>query len=470
MPDSDLLELVAGKSEDLGVEYKAWMDTSLPEVRAKLARHIAALANHGGGYLIIGVDDTTRLPQGATALDAPLFSQDAISGIVKRYLDPRIPIRVDQVEHAGANYPVVIVPSHGARPVIAVADGPQDDKGRSVGIRQGAIYIRAAGSESVQIQHADDWNALLERCLSHRSDLLGKILRQSIAQSSQPSPRSRELLLAAIEATAPDFATQTAALAALVGPADQDRVHAAGRQFCSLGYLLLDAEGGPMEIENLRSVNDRVAVAMHRYAYSGWSSFLPLTTPERAPQIRTGSLLGTDHSYVEGMRLEKTGLLASAFDYWRVYDCGIAMTVESYHEDYAALRSGGPPHLTALQILVKVHSLLAHARLLGQEIPGIHLVVIRMDWRGLSGRMLMWDDAHVVSPVKVTDDRFVKTLTLSWADLRDDYFAALRRVALPIFNLFANAGWLEPDTWLTRELVEREFAKLRVAGMRLFDE
>lgn len=60
MPSSDLSELVAGKSEDLGVEYKAWMDTSQPEVRAKLARHIAALSNHGGGYLIFGVDDTTR--------------------------------------------------------------------------------------------------------------------------------------------------------------------------------------------------------------------------------------------------------------------------------------------------------------------------------------------------------------------------------------------------------------------------
>jgi hypothetical protein len=40
MPSSDLSELIAGKSEDLGVEYKAWMDTSQPEVRAKLARHL----------------------------------------------------------------------------------------------------------------------------------------------------------------------------------------------------------------------------------------------------------------------------------------------------------------------------------------------------------------------------------------------------------------------------------------------
>src|SRR5260370_14409827 len=97
MPESDLSELVAGRSEDRGVEYKAWMDTSQPEVRAKLARHIAALANHGGGYLIFGVDDKTRQPQGATELDAVLFRQDGISPIVEGYFRPRLPIPVDHV-------------------------------------------------------------------------------------------------------------------------------------------------------------------------------------------------------------------------------------------------------------------------------------------------------------------------------------------------------------------------------------
>ena len=46
---SDLDFLLTGKSEDLGIEYKSWVDTSVGETRAKLARHIAALANHGGG-------------------------------------------------------------------------------------------------------------------------------------------------------------------------------------------------------------------------------------------------------------------------------------------------------------------------------------------------------------------------------------------------------------------------------------
>jgi hypothetical protein len=41
--------VVAGKSEALDVEYKAWLDTGDPTTRAKLAKHIVALENHGGG-------------------------------------------------------------------------------------------------------------------------------------------------------------------------------------------------------------------------------------------------------------------------------------------------------------------------------------------------------------------------------------------------------------------------------------
>ena len=110
MADSDLAALIAAKSEALEVEYKAWMDTSVAETRANLARHLAALSNHGGGYLIFGVDDKTKVPEGATTLDLKLFGEDAMSTIVKRYLDPRFQCRVEWAEYGGISYPVVIVP------------------------------------------------------------------------------------------------------------------------------------------------------------------------------------------------------------------------------------------------------------------------------------------------------------------------------------------------------------------------
>jgi len=308
MEMTDLSELLSGASEGLSVEYKSWMDTTDAVARANLARHIAALANYGGGYLIFGVDDKSRRPQPATGLDPKFFGQETLSGIIKRYLDPRVQVQIETIEFNGVAYPIVIVPAHGSRPIIAIADGPHVD-GKPRGINLGAIYIRSPGPESVIIRSPDDWNHLLERCLSHRADLLAKILRQSLAKPTRPSPLTNESLIAAIEETAKDFSAQAVALAEKVGPADQARVRNAGSQFCVLSYALMDDEGELIAIENPRTLNSRVSIAMHRYAYDGWSLFLPLSAPERAPQLRTAPLLGTTRTYLEGMRLRNSTVL-----------------------------------------------------------------------------------------------------------------------------------------------------------------
>ena len=389
MPGSDLSELVSGKSEALNVGSKAWMDTTEPATRAKVAKHIAALANHGGGYLIFGVEDRTREPMGEPMLDRSLFSQDAIAGIVKKYLDPRLQVRVEEAEHGGIRYPVAIVPSHGARPVVAVADGPQID-GKPVGIRQGEVYVRAAGPESVPIRSPDDWNALMDRCLAHRADLMGKVVRQAIARPGRPSPTTIGFLSEVSGTTAADFSAQARTLAADVAASDRPRVQAATAAHCALACSLVDGDGEPVELESLRALAGRAAVGMRTYAYDDWALFLPLTVPVRSPQIRTEKTSDGERTYLEGMRLPSIGVLASMLDYWRLYDRGVAVSIQSYREDFIAEKIRAAPYLTVAQTLFRLHSLLTHARLVGEETPGVEQVLVRMDWRGLAGRPLMW--------------------------------------------------------------------------------
>jgi hypothetical protein len=459
MADSDLAALVIAKSEALEVEYKSWMDTSVSETKANLARHLAALSNHGGGYLIFGVDDKTKVPEAATTLDPKLFGEDAISAIVKRYLDPRFQCRVELAESNGVSYPVVIVPSHGARPVIAIADGPADPKNaRPIGIREGTIYIRSAGPESIAIRRPDDWTALLERCLRHRADILANIMRQAMGTSSKPSLAAIDLLKAACRATADSFATQIRDVVAEVAEVDRPRVQQMAHNFAVLGYALLDEDGEPLRLDNIRSLNARADVGMHQYAHIGWSSFLPLHVPERAPQMRTETLLGEDHSYLEGMRIANSDVLTVTFDYWRMYEDGVCCFAESYRDDF----QGRGDRLGVGLCLIKFHSILAHARLVGQEMPAIAKVVIYMEWIGLTGRDLAWDRYSVVSAARVADDRFSKTVTLDWAEVRDDYFEALRKISMAFFNL-----WADPTAWFTRERIEQIFASLH-AQLRLF--
>jgi hypothetical protein len=375
MPGSDLSELVSGKSEDLDVEYKAWMDTSDGATRAKLAKHICALANHGGGYLIFGVDDTSHLPMGETALDRRLFDQDAIAGIVRKYLDPRVQVRVEAAEYESVLYPVLVVPSHGSRPVIAIADGPQENN-RAVGIRQGEIYVRAAGPESVAIRSPDDWNALLDRCLAHRADLMGKVVRQAIARPGRPSPSTIGLLSEVTGATAADFSAQARTLAEVVAASDKSRVLRAAEAHCALPYSLVGSDGEPVELESLRAIVGRAVVGMRRHAYDDWALFLPLTFPERAPQMRSEVTSSGEQSYLEGMRLPSMGPLAVVLDYWRIYDRGIAVSVQSYREDWIVEKIRAAPYIIVAQTLFRLHSLLAHARLVGEETPGVEQVLV----------------------------------------------------------------------------------------------
>ena len=53
----DLTDLVDNPRETLNIELKSWLDLSEGVNKANIARHIAALCNNGGGYLVFGFQD-----------------------------------------------------------------------------------------------------------------------------------------------------------------------------------------------------------------------------------------------------------------------------------------------------------------------------------------------------------------------------------------------------------------------------
>ena len=189
-------------------------------------------------------------------------------------------MRVEEVEHQGVRYPVAIVPSHGARPVVAVADGPQVS-GKVVGIQQGQIYVRAAGPASVPIRSPDDWAALLDRCLAHRADIMSKMMRQAIAKPGKPTPAAVATLAEVVDDVASDFAAQARTLAADVAPQDRDKVSLAASAHSTLAYALVDGDGEPIELGSLRPLAGRAAAGMCEFRGNpaGDSDLMSATVP-----------------------------------------------------------------------------------------------------------------------------------------------------------------------------------------------
>ncbi len=170
-----LQQLLAYPREDLDIEFKCWLDMDNPEHRADIAQAILALANHGGGYIIIGLDETSSELQ--TPLVRPdslrCYDQDAINGIVHKFADPPFHCQVHFVAHpdTAADHPVIIVPGGHKVPIRSKAQGSNNRH-----VQMNCYYIRRPGPKSETIQTAQEWDHLIGRCLrAQRDDLLENI-------------------------------------------------------------------------------------------------------------------------------------------------------------------------------------------------------------------------------------------------------------------------------------------------------
>jgi predicted HTH transcriptional regulator len=79
--------------ETLEFEIKEWLDLSNKEAKKTLAKAIIAMANHGGGYILIGYKDNkddiyTPVPDSE---HRPRYTTDIINNIVESFVEPKLP-------------------------------------------------------------------------------------------------------------------------------------------------------------------------------------------------------------------------------------------------------------------------------------------------------------------------------------------------------------------------------------------
>lgn len=172
-----LLELLRNPAEDLAFEIKDWLDLTDNSHKAKLAQAMIALANHGGGSVLVGFterDDGSFTPGTSRPADLNAFTTDVINEISRTYLNPPIHCTVRQVAHpvTGISFPVINIPGGHLTPVIAKRGGPQGQSSLSAG----RTYIRRAGPCSEEPQSPEEWRDLLDRCVrAGREELIDRI-------------------------------------------------------------------------------------------------------------------------------------------------------------------------------------------------------------------------------------------------------------------------------------------------------
>ncbi|GAI57847.1 unnamed protein product, partial [marine sediment metagenome] len=174
---NQLQQLVTYPQESLEVEIKSWMDLTDNEVKAKLAKHLIALANHGGGYIIFGlkenngfwVPDESNRPTNFNSYD-----QDTVNSIVQKYSEPVFHCTVYYPQRLDNNkeYPVIAVPGGHKVPIKAKRSGPNNNF-----IQENSYYIRRIGPSSDIAQSAQEWDTLIQKVIRNSRDELLSAIR-----------------------------------------------------------------------------------------------------------------------------------------------------------------------------------------------------------------------------------------------------------------------------------------------------
>jgi len=169
MPDTDpaLLDLIRRRREERSIEYKgssgrqpfAWGNDA---VNSRIARTAMAMANIGGGSIVIGMDegDTDRWdPNGVSPEVDAGYQQDDVQVYVNGRADPFVELAVRHVDWEGRRFVIIQISGFRELPVVCTRNGTH--------LREAAIYTRPfAKHETAEIRTQSEMRELLDRAIA----------------------------------------------------------------------------------------------------------------------------------------------------------------------------------------------------------------------------------------------------------------------------------------------------------------
>ncbi len=173
--DGRLILALQQNDETRDVEYKAAMAWNEKDKAAccGVVKDILAMANMGGGLIIIGVDQMDNGSFKPTGLpDHMLGSWETtrVNNFVQRYADPPINTRTRRFSDAGMTFIALDVPPFPSVPHLCMKDYPGE-------LQAFALYVRTANNESAPIKSSADFDAIIERAVRNRSERLLSSIR-----------------------------------------------------------------------------------------------------------------------------------------------------------------------------------------------------------------------------------------------------------------------------------------------------
>ena len=436
----ELQPLITEPREDLDAEYKDWLDlTSNEHHKAKLAKAAIALANHGGGYIVIGFGDKGLISRPRPE-EIPEIIQDSVNAAIRRYAEPRFHCEVHNVPHldTGVLHPVVIVPSTLTVPVMS----RRDCQGA---IAQNRCYIRKPGPESEEPQTSEEWRTLLNRCVRATRDEMLEAIRSIITGSVE----MQNLMPNALD-DLKDYCTAShGRWEELVSGEDDHSPARFPHGYYEMAFSLV----GATPADSLGELQKRLSAA-RRIKLSGWPLFLDIQVPGWAPQPHEDFV----EAWLGGPAYDgRRNGESNHCDFWRASRDGKLYTIRGYFEDERG-NTPGTVVYTTLPILHIGEGLIFASRF-AETFEEVDQIAIHCHFTRLEGRSLCqppWKDYffgdHISGPSRT--DEVILTGQITQQQVHDNLAEVLHPLLQRLyeqFNFFT----------LPFDLVAKELQRLR---------
>ncbi len=439
---ANLQSLLARPHESQDVEVKGWLDLGDHDQRADLAKAILAVANHGGGFVILGLrEDAGQFPPDHNRpSDLSKLTQDDIQNAVEKYLEPAIQCRVNHVEHPDGHgqFPIIAVPGGCRVPIKAKVGSPD---GKLVANR---VYVRRPGPKSEEPQTAAEWDQLFERCIRARRDELLDGIRDLLAGQVPNVETARE--------------TTVDGLANFIEQAElrwAARAHKLPRDTPPLfphGYIAVGvAIDGNFPVQTFPDFMETLRGAVRNH--SGWPPFPILSREVYRPRIVDDAIeawFGPDeHGKFDSPR---------HCDFWRASPDGFLYMRKGFDEDsrYRDMKPGLSFDITTPtrrlgEILLQAHYI---AIAMGAKDAS---VLVQAEWFGLSERQLVSvgnPRRRISGTYRAHQNAHKGTVETSVVALADALPEVVYQVLAPLYTLF--------DFFrLSKRMVEEELREMR---------
>jgi transcriptional regulator with XRE-family HTH domain len=441
-----LLELVDTPREDLAIELKEWLDLSDRVVRANVGRELLGLANHGGGYLVFGFDDSEAgwTASGECPYELTQYSQDAINAICERHAEPSFHCNVHRVTSSAEITHVVIAVPGGHRVPIRSKRAPEGSR-----LVNDRYYIRRPGPQTAPVSSGQEWDDLIRRCIgAQRSELVESFRSVVSALGPEGAREIFEELAGADDPLVEWEAAGRARLEELVA------IRLAGEspsRYAHGTWSFAYALGSPSRRPSLSELNEiLMRIAGHE---TGWP---PWWYPTREP-IRPHPIDGLIECWMAEPDAEDEVFPDGAHsDLWRGDPQGRMFLIRGYQEDgelatRAPARTPGST-FEVTTVVWRIGECLLHAARLAAELDSATVRVL-VRWDGLEGRHLSsfnQTDFFLPGTYIARQDSVISAASADTSRLAENLPEVVREIVQPLYEVFD--FYAPPDRFYATQL------------------